>query len=130
MRLLMDTNAALFFFGRDSRLSEFAYTQVTAPDSEVYISAISCAELACLQEKRKITIAEHWKPWFRTQLAINSWGCLPITLEVLEEAFSLPDFSHRDPADRIIIATARLERLTIVTADKIILNYPHISSLS
>jgi antitoxin (DNA-binding transcriptional repressor) of toxin-antitoxin stability system len=43
--------------------------------------------------------------------------CLPITAEVLAEAYSLPPPIHRDPADRILIATARHERLTLVTSD-------------
>jgi PIN domain nuclease of toxin-antitoxin system len=42
----------------------------------------------------------------------------------------LPDPIHRDPADRIIIATARLEDLTIITTDRLILDYPHVKSLS
>ena len=46
----------------------------------------------------------------------------------MEEAYSLPDSFHADPADRIIAATARLENYTILTADKKILDYPHVNS--
>ena len=54
---------------------------------------------------------------------------MPISLEIIEEAYSLPDPIHRDPADRLIIATARLENLTIITTDRLILDYPHVKSL-
>ena len=48
----------------------------------------------------------------------------------MEEAFSLPEPIHRDPADRIIIATARVYDLDVVTTDARILAYPHVRTLS
>jgi len=47
----------------------------------------------------------------------------------MEEAYSLPDTFHADPADRIITATARLKDCTILAADKKILAYPHVKSV-
>ncbi|OQY04093.1 MAG: hypothetical protein B6I22_10245 [Desulfobacteraceae bacterium 4572_123] len=49
-------------------------------------------------------------------------------IEIMEEAYALPDIFHADPADRIITATARLNDYTILTADKKILAYPHANS--
>jgi PIN domain nuclease of toxin-antitoxin system len=49
---------------------------------------------------------------------------LPITDEIMAEAYCLPPPIHRDPADLVMIATARLERLTVVTTDGKILSYP------
>jgi len=130
MKLLVDTSAAVFFSQKSSRLSKAAYEQLSHSESEVFVSAISSAELACLWASKKVVFADHWKLWFRRMLAINGWTCLPITLEIIEEAYSLPDLAHRDPADRILIATARLERMWLVTTDRIILNYPHVESIS
>jgi len=48
----------------------------------------------------------------------------------MAEAYSLTVHIHRDPADLVLIATARLERLTVVTTDRKILDYPHVASLS
>jgi PIN domain nuclease of toxin-antitoxin system len=67
--------------------------------------------------------------WFREQAEKNGWNVLPISLEVAEESYSLPEPIHADPADRIIIATARVEGLTIITTDRLILDYPHVKSL-
>jgi len=60
----------------------------------------------------------------------TAWPCLPITAEVMAEACSLPPPIHRDPADRVLIATARLERLTLVTTDGKIRGYPHVATAS
>ena len=46
-----------------------------------------------------------------------------------KQAYSLPEYSHRDPADRIIIATARILRCPLVTADRRILDYPHVDAV-
>lgn len=46
----------------------------------------------------------------------------------MEEAYSLPDAFHADPADRIITATARLNNYTILTADEKIISYPHVKT--
>ena len=94
------------------------------------MSVVSTAEIACLQKKNRIELDEHWKPWFRRQIEDNGWNVLPVTLEIIEEAFSLPDPIHRDPVDRLLIASARLERMTIVTTDRLILGYPHAQSLA
>ena len=60
----------------------------------------------------------------------TAWTCLPITAEIMAEAYSLPPPIHRDPADRLLIATARLERLTLVTTDGKIQGYPHVATMS
>lgn len=60
---------------------------------------------------------------------MNGWEIMPIDLDIIEEAFSLPGEFHADPADRIIVATARRHALVTVTADKKILDYPHVNVL-
>jgi len=61
---------------------------------------------------------------------VNGWTCIPIDLPVMQEAYSLPEPFHSDPADRIIVATARVHRCRVVTGDPKILNYPHVQSLA
>lgn len=129
MKVLLDTCACLFFAEESDRLSGPAYDLITHRNSEVFISAVTSAELACLSQKRRLKLSTHWKLWLRQQLEVNDWICKSVTLEVLEEAWSLPEPIHADPADRIIIATARLERMTVVTTDSLILDYPHVVSL-
>ena len=55
--------------------------------------------------------------------------CLTLTLEIAAEAYRLPESFHRDPADRQIVACARLHQLTLVTADDRILEWGHVATV-
>jgi len=130
MSLLLDTCAILWLSGDANRLSRKARQRVLDPGESIFISAISGGELACLSAKGRIVLPVHWRRWFRQAIEENGWKALPIELEVIEEAYSLPDQFHADPADRILVATARLNRFTLLTTDERILEYPHVPSLS
>ncbi len=130
MKLLLDTCAILHFSATPDRLSPSILSRLTAPDTEVWCSVISIGEIACLHERGRIEIDGHWKTWFRTLLDVNGWNLANITGEIAEEAWSLPEPIHRDPADRILIATSRIRRMPLVTTDRLILDYPHVESLT
>ena len=55
---------------------------------------------------------------------------IDLTPEVAWEAYNLPGRFHNDPADRLLVATARVRSLTLVTGDDLILRYPHVKALS
>ena len=129
MKLLLDTCAILHFSASPDRLSHEALSRLTAANAEVWCSAISIGEIACLQQRGRIEISGHWKTWFRTLLEVNGWNLMPITGEIVEEAWSLPEPMHPDPADRILVATSRILRMTLVTTDRLLLDYPHVESL-
>ena len=129
MKLLLDTCCIIWAVSEPSAISKDAKALLVADESEIFVSVISVAELACAVERRRITIDRHWKKWFRYYSDLNAWQIESISLEIMEEAYSLPDAFHADPADRIITATARLNHCTILTADKKILAYPHVDSV-
>lgn len=129
MRLLLDTCAVIWSVSEPEKLSDGGKRSLTHPDAEVFVSVISCAEIACAVERGKIELDRHWKSWFRYYTELNGWQIVPIDLEVMEEAYSLPEYSDRDPADRIIVATARKLHLQIVTADRRMLDYPHVETV-
>jgi PIN domain nuclease of toxin-antitoxin system len=130
MSLLLDTCAVLWLAADPERMSAEARKRLTDPSTSVYVSAISAGELACLVQHNRVVLPRHWKPWFRQAVADNGWEVLPVDLDVVEEAYSLPENFHTDPADRMIVASARLKRLTVVTGDQRILEYPHVDSLA
>jgi len=131
MPYLLDTCAILFLAGGTPALSRATLDAVArASPEEVFVSAISVAELACLQEGGRIELKTHWRTWWETLLQRTAWSCLPITDGVLAEAYSLPAPIHRDPADRILVATARLNHLTLVTTDTKLLAYPHVPTVA
>jgi len=129
MRLLLDTCAVIFFVENTGGLSGAAKDEIESATGEVFVSAASIAEVACAQERRRLKLTQHWRVWWHEALRRNGWPCLPITAAILEEAHSLLAPIHRDPADRILIATARVEKLTLVTTDGRILSYPHVQTL-
>ena len=131
MPYLLDTCAVLFIAENTADLSSATLKVIdAAPAGDVFVSAISVAELACLHERGKITLKQHWRAWWDALLRRTGWACLPITAEVLAEAYSLPPPIHRDPADRILVATARVERLTLVTTDGKIRGYPPVATIA
>lgn len=130
MNLLLDTCAIIWCVSDPRNLSPAACEAILDKNSRIHVSAISCAEIACLADDGRITVTPHWRTWFNRAVADNGWSVLDINLATVQEAFSLPAGFHRDPADRFIVATARLHALTIVTADRKIIDYPHVKSLS
>lgn len=100
------------------------------PNAEaISARALSCAELACAVQRGRTELDRHWKPWFRHFTELNHWSCVDISLDIMEEAYSLPETFHRDPADRIVVATARALNAPVVTADEKILGYPHVDTI-
>ncbi len=129
MNVLLDTCAVIWAVSEPESLSQVARDVLSAGDTSVFVSPITCAELACLQERNRIAINGHWRTWFNRCLSLNNWQVLDITVSVVQEAYSLPETFHRDPADRLLVGTARLHDLVFVTADTRILTYPHVKTL-
>jgi PIN domain nuclease of toxin-antitoxin system len=118
MRVLLDTCAILWSILEPEHLGKEATEILTSETTEVVVSSISCAE------RSRIALDRHWKLWFRHFTRLNGWQVLDIGLSQVEEAYSLPEYTNRDPADRIISATARLLQCPIVTADTRMRGYP------
>ena len=111
MTLLLDTHALLWWLG-GQRMTEEARERIADPSVLVAVSAASIWEASIKQALGKLTV--------RGSVAGSAVGSgfepLPITLEHAELAGQLPPH-HRDPFDRMLVAQARLEALTLVTRD-------------
>jgi len=129
MNLLLDTCAIIWAIAYPDRLSSTARQLITAPENAVFISPISAAEIACACDRGRLVVRPHWKPWLRHFLGVNGWEVHPIDLPIAEEAYSLPGDFHADPADRIITATSRILNASLLTADRKILDYPHVTAI-
>jgi PIN domain nuclease of toxin-antitoxin system len=129
VNVLLDTCAVIWAASDPESLSTTAHAVLSARDTDVCVSPITCAELCCLQERKRIAIKGHWKTWFSRCLSDSNWRVVDITLSVVQEAYSLPEMFHRDPVDRILVGTARLHDLVLITADHRILDYPHVKTL-
>ncbi|NCC50701.1 MAG: type II toxin-antitoxin system VapC family toxin [Spartobacteria bacterium] len=129
MKILLDTCAFIWAINDPDKLTEPARTSLTAPDSIIFFSPITCAEIVCLTERKRITLDRHWKTWFDTFTKLNQWQSIPIDIPIIQDAFSLPSTFHADPVDRIITATARVRQLQLITADKKLIDYPFVDTI-
>ena len=129
MKLLLDTCAIIWAISQPESLSNLAREALIARENQVFYSPLSCAEVAWASERGRILIDRHWKLWFRHHTVLNGWKEVPVDLSIVEEAYSLPEPFHADPVDRMLVATSRLNSFTLVTADRKILEYPHVKSL-
>ncbi|MCP4677416.1 MAG: type II toxin-antitoxin system VapC family toxin [Deltaproteobacteria bacterium] len=129
MKILLDTCAIIWAITQPEKLSEKGTKALTNKQTVVYFSPISAGEIACLSERGRVEFDRHWKTWFNHFIETGGWNCLDISLDIIQEAYSLPGIFHQDPADRIIVATARYHNLTVVTGDKKILDYPHVKTI-
>lgn len=90
------------------------------------ISAISCWEVAKLVEYNRLTLPLPVADWLDQALAYPGVHLLELTPQIAVESTQLPGTFHRDPADQIIVATARVYDCPLVTLDGRIQNYPHV----
>ncbi|MDJ0662296.1 MAG: type II toxin-antitoxin system VapC family toxin [Crocosphaera sp.] len=90
------------------------------------ISSISLIEISRLVVRGRLILPKPLKEWFSIALAEEGVLLIPITPAIAIESYSLPDDFHKDPADRIIVATARIYDCPLMTIDRNILAYPHV----
>jgi len=112
MRLLLDTHTLLWWLQEDETLSSEARAAISSPASTVYVSPASTWEASIKRSLGRLEAPSDLAEWV-TKAAFDE---LPIIMRHAERAGSLP-LHHADPFDRILIAQAMLEGLTIVTRD-------------
>ena len=129
MNILLDTCAFVWAIADSDSLTNRAKDVLASDEAVVYFSPITCAEIACLCAKKRLILDTHWKTWFDGYVALNGWTGVDITLSIIQEAYALPGAFHPDPADRIIVATAREKQMAVVTADRKIIEYPFVNTI-
>lgn len=130
MNLLLDTNAWIWWNTTHEELSDPALGAISnvQPEDRLCLSAISVWEVCKLVEKGRLKLGRDIRHWLEVALDIEGLELLPLTPDIAVESTCLPDF-HSDPADQIIVATARIHNLVLITADQAIQAYPHVRTL-
>jgi len=118
--LLLDTCALLWLANGADMTPE---SRAAAASRNLHVSPISAWEIANLVRKSRLAITLPAARWFRQATGKMAAGMPQLTVEILADSCDLPGSPPDDPADRIIIATAREADMTIVTRDKQILEY-------
>jgi PIN domain nuclease of toxin-antitoxin system len=122
MKLLLDTHLLLWAAGEPKRLSKQARTLIDNPDNELLFSAASLWEVAI---KRGLG-REGFKVdarLLRRGLLDNGYSELPIISDHVVATESLPPI-HKDPFDRVLVAQATVEGVTLLTIDSLVAQYP------
>jgi PIN domain nuclease of toxin-antitoxin system len=115
-RLLLDTHVLIWSLASPERLASPARAAIEAATNTVYVSVASPWELAIKLAIGRLTLRPDLAAWLPNAIAAARFTVLPITLEHVLILEQLP-LHHRDPFDRLLIAQAQVEQLTIVTAD-------------
>ena len=123
--IVLDTHVLVWVMDDDAKLGpEVRRTIVEASrGNEVGVSAITPWEIALLVEKGRLRLAREIAEWLDAALAAPGVRLLPIEPRIALDSVRLPGAFHADPADRLIVATARHWSATLITADGAIIHY-------
>jgi PIN domain nuclease of toxin-antitoxin system len=122
MKLLLDTHLLLWVAGVPDRLSDAARTLISAPENELFFSAASLWEIAIKRGLGRADFKVDARV-LRRGLLDNGYSELPVGSEHAVAIDSLPPI-HKDPFDRILVAQATVEGITLLTVDALVAQYP------
>lgn len=125
--IILDTHIWIWWVHGDAQLPPHYFDAIQEQEAEgLGISVISCWEIAKLVEGGKIILPLPIGAWLTQALSYPGIRLLDLTPQIAVESTQLPGVFHRDPADQIIVATARLYNRPLVTMDQKIRAYAHV----
>ena len=130
--IVIDTHILLWWVNRSGSLSdaaEKAIKETLDSDSEVIISSISSWEISMLIEKGRLVLSMDVESWIDMVSQIDGVRFIPVDNEISVKSTLLPGEFHKDPADRMIVATARKLAVPLITADEKIIHYEHVKTI-
>lgn len=130
--LILDTHILVWWISDDPQLSlraKAAIEKEIQTEGVILISSITSWEVAMLISKNRLTLTMDVDTWLQTVSDIDCVKFVPIDNKVAVESTRLPGEFHKDPADRMIVALARLLSVPLVTADEKILAYQHVNTI-
>ena len=127
--IILDTHMWIWWVNDSPRLTE-QYRQWIRDyqASGLGVSVISCWEVAKLVEKNRLVLSIPVEEWLQRALAYPGVELLNLTVPIVVQSTQLTGF-HNDPADQIIVATAKVYDCSLLTADSKILNYAGVKTL-
>ncbi|MGK6312589.1 type II toxin-antitoxin system VapC family toxin [Neorhizobium sp. DT-125] len=122
--ILIDTHVLVWITSRNPKLGSRARDMLDTGDAgEVFVSAITPWEIALLDKKGRLPLGMEVSRWLDEVLGHPRIKLIPLEPAIAVESVRLPGDFHNDPADRIIVATARHLSVPLFTADEAILAY-------
>lgn len=125
--ILLDTHIWVWWVHGDQHLNEHQTKWLEENENHgLGVSIISCWEVAKLVEYKRLALPCPIAEWFDRALTYPGVVLLGLTPRIVIESTELPGDFHKDPADQMIVATARVLNCALLTNDHKILTYPHV----
>jgi PIN domain nuclease of toxin-antitoxin system len=130
MRYLLDTHVWIWAFEGSAKIGAKCRKVLGAAAAERFVSPVSAMEIARLVARGEIELVCPLQEWVARSMSALKLQSIELDNSSAIEAYALPEPFHPDPADRLLVATARVHDLRFVTADRRILAYSHVDALS
>lgn len=129
--IVLDTHVLIWWVSDPEKLSKKAQKMIESESKSglILISSISIWEIYLLVKKERIKLAMDIDSWLEKLESLPRIQFIPIDNKIAAKSINLPGEFHNDPADRMIVMTAREKGAVLVTKDERIRKYPHIQSI-
>src|SRR5579862_5006712 len=117
--MLIDTHIWVWWVSGDPQLKpDYSAAITAAQPTGIEVAIISCWEVAKLVENKRLVLTLPILDWLNAALSYPNVRLLPLTPEIIVDSTQLPGTFHKDPADQLIVATARMHGLALMTMDE------------
>ena len=129
--IVLDTHALVGWVSGDSALSKKAKSAIQRErdGGAIIVSSISAWEIAMLVQRERLFLSMDVGSWLAMAMQIEAVRFFPVDIEIAMKSVDLPGEFHKDPADRMIVATARKLAAPLVTKDEKMHSYAHVKTI-
>jgi PIN domain nuclease of toxin-antitoxin system len=129
--IVLDTHIWVWWVHGDPHLTEIQTKFLEEHEGDgLGVSIISCWEVAKLVERGRLVLPCQVSDWLDQALRYPGIELLDLTTPIVVDSTQLPSGFHKDPADQMIVSTARIFGCPLLTADQKILSYPYVTTLT
>jgi len=129
VNLLLDTHVWFWAVENPSSLGRHCRAALESPEHALHVATVSVLEFGQLESARRILFRGTLESWVRRGTAALGLQTIDLSTDVALLSYALPGEFHKDPADRVLVATAVHHGFTLITADARILAYPKVLTL-
>jgi len=129
--ILLDTHTLIWWASADAALSEPARAAIDHElvGGEVLVSSITAWEISMLVAHERLVLLMDVETWLATVAQVGVVRFVAVDNDIAIKSTQLPGDFHKDPADRMIVATARKLAIPLITKDEKIRAYPHVKTI-
>ena len=127
--ILLDTHIFVFWVNQSNQLRQQTLERIDHEPDGIGLSAISLWEIAKLVQVGRLQLSMPVEDWLEQALAYPKVMVVPLSPSIVVESTRLPQPFHKDPADELIVASARVLGCVLLTYDGKILDYPHVNAV-